>query len=297
MVGKEVPSGINQWINVPALLAVLFWGSTFLVVKLIVQDHLSPLSLAALRIVFGGLLLFAALMLTEKDWGVDIKDLPLLALIGLCGLVIFQIFFTLAVKYTTIGNVSVVVSTSPIIVAIIVMLTRVDTLRWRIAAGILLAFGGIALIAQREGLSFESGALLGDIFSLVAAIGWGIYGAGQTSLLRRYSPTKVMAYAAAFGTVFILPVTYQDLMNQNWGAISVPGWTLIVYYVVMSGYVATVLYSRGIRSWGPARTSMYSYLNPIFGIVSGVIFLGESMVAIQVVGTLAVFAGLALARR
>ncbi len=297
MVSQKATSGIGQWINIPALLATIFWGSTFVVVKLIVRDQISPLSLAVLRIFFGAMILFAVVMFMEKDWRVAKKDLPMLALLGLSGLAIFQAFFTASLQYTTASNSSVVLATSPIIVAIIVVVTRIDTLRWRIVAGIILAFGGVALVAQREGFNFENQALIGDILSLVAAIGWGVYGAGQTALLKRYSATKVMAYAAAFGTVFILPFTAQDLINQDWDAVSLAGWGLIVYYIVVSGYIATVLWSMGLRSWGPARTSMYSYLHPIFGILGGVIFLGESMVAIQIAGTIAVFAGLALARR
>ncbi|MDP2659892.1 MAG: EamA family transporter [Dehalococcoidia bacterium] len=294
---NPVPSGLGRWVNIPALLAVIFWGSTYVVIKVIMMDGLSPLSLAVLRVGFGAVLLFGALMITEKDWGVAVKDLPVLALLGLTGLAIFQIFFTVSLKYITASTASVLVSISPLIVAIVVILTRFDVLRWRTVAGILVAFGGVALVAQREEFSFGNEALVGDIFCLVSAVGWGIYVAIQIPLLRRYSTTKVMAYAAGFGTIFILPFTAGDLLTQDWGRISLPGWGLIVYYVVISGYVATVLWSRGIRNWGPARTSAYSYLNPIFGIVSGMIFLGEAMVPIQLVGTVAVFVGLALARR
>jgi len=290
-------TGLGRWINIPALLAVTFWGSTYVVIKLIMMESLSPLSLAVLRVGIGAALLFGVLMITEKDWSVALKDLPVLALLGLTGLAIFQIFFTVSLKYISAGTASVLVSISPLIVAIVVILTGFDVLRWRTVAGILVAFGGVALVAQREELSFGNEALIGDIFCLVSAVAWGIYVAVQIPLLRRYSTTKVMAYAAGFGTIFILPFTVGDLMTQNWGAISLPGWGLIVYYVVISGYVAMVLWSRGIRSWGPARASVYSYLNPIFGIVSGMIFLGEAMVPVQLVGTVAVFVGLGLARR
>lgn len=298
MVAGALYRRLGEWVNIPAFLAIAVWGSTYWVVKVLVRDDFSPLSLAAMRVVLGAAVLFLALLVMEKDWQVGKRDLPLLALLGLCGLVVFQVFFVEGLKYTTASNASAVMSTSPIFAAITVVLTRVDELRWRTVAGIILAFAGVALVTQKEGLSLgvESG-LLGETFSLLAAIGWGIFVAMQMPLLKRYSPLKVMTYATIFGSIFILPFTTSDLLAQDWGSVSPLGWALAIYYVIISGCVAMILYGRGVRNWGPAKTSAYSYLNPIFGIFSGVLFLGESMVPVQVVGILAVFVGLALARR
>lgn len=297
MVATTPRGRLGELVNIPALLAVALWGSTYLVIKIAVRDF-SPLTLAAMRVVLGAVVLFVALLIMEKDWKLDRKDLLVVAVLGLSGLAAFQIFFIEGLKHTTASNSSVVVSTSPIFAAIAVILTRVDELRWRTLAGILLAFGGVALVAQREGLSLgaESG-LLGDIFTLLSAMAWGIFVAVQTPLLRRHSPLKVMTYATIFGSVFVIPFTAPDLLAQDWGAVSLEGWGLAVYYIIISGFVATILWSRAIKSWGPARTSAYSYLNPIFGILSGVIFLEERLVAVQIVGTVAVFGGLALARK
>ena len=297
MVATAPRGRLGELVNIPALLAVALWGSTYLVIKIAVRDF-SPLTLAAMRVVLGAVVLFVALLIMEKDWKLDRKDLLVVAVLGLSGLAAFQIFFIEGLKHTTASNSSVVVSTSPIFAAIAVILTRVDELRWRTLAGILLAFGGVALVAQREGLSLgaESG-LLGDIFTLLSAMAWGIFVAVQTPLLRRHSPLKVMTYATIFGSVFVIPFTAPDLLAQDWGAVSLEGWGLAVYYIIISGFVATILWSRAIKSWGPARTSAYSYLNPIFGILSGVIFLEERLVAVQIVGTVAVFGGLALARK
>lgn len=298
MVAGNLQQRVAEWVNIPAFLAVALWGSTYVVIKIAVRDHFTPLNLAAMRLVLGAIVLFLILLILEKDWRIERKDIPMMALLGLTGLAAFQILFIEGLKYTTASNSSVVVSTSPIFAAITILITRVDNLRWRTAAGIVLAFGGVALVAQREGLRLgqESG-LLGDIFTLLAAISWGFFVAVQTPILRRHSPLKVMTYATIFGSVFVLPFTAGDLLAQDWGAVSLEGWGLGIYYVIASGVVATILWSRGIRNWGPAKTSVYSYLNPFFGIVSGMLFLGERLVAVQVVGTLAIFMGLALARK
>lgn len=297
MVATSLSGRAAQWVNIPAFLAVALWGSTYLSIKITVPEHFSALSLAGLRVVLGAAALFVILAIIEKDWKVEKSDLPLFAVLGVSGLAVFQIFFIEGLRYSTASNVSVVVATSPLFAAIVVALTRVDDLRLRTVAGTLLALTGIAFVSQR-GLDLGAeNRLLGDVFTLIAAIGWGIFVAVQMPLFKRYSPLKVMTWATIFGSVFILPFTWNDLAEEDWGAVSMAGWGLATYYVVISGVVATILWSRGIKNWGPAKTSVYSYLNPLFGILSGVLFLGERMAPVQVAGTLAVFIGLALARK
>ncbi len=298
MVTPSLHTRVGEWVNIPAFLAIALWGSTFVIVKVTVRDHLSPLSLAAMRVALSAAVLFVALWAVEKDWKVDRKDLPLLALLGFSGMALFQIFFIEGLKRTTAGNSSVVAATSSIFAVITVALFRVEDLRWKTIAGIILALSGVALVAQREGLSLgtESG-LLGDIFTLIAAMGWGVFVAVQMPLFKRYSPLKIMTWASIFGSIFILPFTGSTLLAEDWGSLSLTGWGLAIYYVIVSGFAATILWSRGVRNWGPSKTSVYSYLNPVFGILSGVVLLGERLVAVQIAGVLAVFVGLALARK
>lgn len=297
MATVTLRSRVAEWINISALISVALWGTTYVVVKIAVQNYLFPLSVAFSRSLLGALTLFLVLLFTEKDLKVARRDLPLLALLGIAGMTIFQIFFAEGLKYTTASNSSVVVGTSPIFVAIIVLLTRVDRLRWRTVFAIILAFAGVALVAQIGDMNFASGASRGDIFSLIAAVGWGIFGALQTPLFKRYSPLKITAYASAFGTLFMVPFAANDLVAQNWLAVPPQAWALLLYYGVASGFLATLLWSRAIRSWGPSKTSVYSYLNPVFGIISGVLILGEVLAPVQVVGMLGVFVGLVLARK
>lgn len=290
--------GIAQQVNLSALGAVVFAASNLLVIKLIFQDGLAPLALASLRVGLGAVTLFLVVMMTEKEWGVAKRDLPLLALVGLSGLAISQTTYIEALKHTTASNVAVLLSISPMVTVAIVVLTRADSLRWRAVAGIVLAFAGAALVAQKDGFDLRGGdGLLGDMLSIVSAIAWGVYLVLQAPLLQRYSLTKVMAYGMAFGMLFILPASIPDLAGQSWDRLSLQTWGLVAFYVFGSGLTITMLWGRANRDWGATKSNVYNYLHPVFGILVGMAFLGESMAAVQIAGTVAVLAGLALAQR
>ena len=61
--------------------------------------------------------------------------------------------------------------------------------------------------------------------------------------------------------------------------------------------ITNVLWFTAIDRVGPSRASLYANLQPFLGALFALLLLSEQMTALQVVGGLAIAAGIVLARR
>jgi drug/metabolite transporter (DMT)-like permease len=76
-------------------------------------------------------------------------------------------------------------------------------------------------------------------------------------------------------------------------AVLTPGiWATVVYAGVLSISVAYVLWNRGVRRIGNARTAVYSNLVPVVALLTAWAWLGERPSTLQVLGAAIILAGL-----
>ncbi|MBT8337561.1 MAG: DMT family transporter, partial [Gemmatimonadetes bacterium] len=72
-----------------------------------------------------------------------------------------------------------------------------------------------------------------------------------------------------------------------------PGiWGTVLYAGVLSISVAYVLWNRGVRRLGNARTAVYSNLVPVVALLAAWVGLGERPTGLQVLGAAVILAGL-----
>jgi drug/metabolite transporter (DMT)-like permease len=73
-----------------------------------------------------------------------------------------------------------------------------------------------------------------------------------------------------------------------------PGLLAMAYLTVFSSCLAYTAYSWLAKHTTPAMVGTYSYVNPAIAAVLGWWFLGEQLGAVQIVGVVVMFAGVAL---
>src|SRR5258707_14458544 len=81
------------------------------------------------------------------------RDLWTFIYLGFFGVAINQSCFTIGLRYTSISHSAVIVGMGPIYTLALAVLLRVEKATWRKAAGMAIAFGGIALLAFVKGIS------------------------------------------------------------------------------------------------------------------------------------------------
>jgi len=143
----------------------LVWGINFSVVKIALTD-LSPLSFNSIRFSLASLLLMTLLWIRERDLGFRREDISRLVLLGLIGNTIYQLLFINGIARTTAGNSSLILGTTPIFVALLSSVLRVEKIQRKIWYGVILSFIGILLISMGADKPQTTSAQswIGDIF-------------------------------------------------------------------------------------------------------------------------------------
>ena len=292
--GHERPKA-TALVEFPLLMAAILLGTNAVVVKYTVSA-IPPLPLVALRFVVAGLLLLGAVRLLRIGGGVGRKDLLAMVGVGVLGVGMMNVLFTLGVSLTSASETSLLLAAVPVwgmILGAVLGLER-PTLMGILGVG--LAFLGISVVVY-GGLGGSGSSLAGNLLVLGATVCWGSYTVLSLPLLKKYSPVVVAAYTMLFGGLATLPLAFPSFLSLNWDAIDVKVWVAVVYSTVLVAAFGFFAWQQGVSRIGANKVLVYQYLIILVGVGSGMVLLGERLGADKVIGGASMLFGVYLARR
>jgi drug/metabolite transporter (DMT)-like permease len=280
------------------LLMILIWGTNFSVVKVALRDF-PEIPFNATRLVVATAVFLAAIRwtrdvarprapLTRTDW------IQLLFL-GLVGTFLYQLCFVAGVRRTSVGNGSLIVGISPIVIALMSAVAgheRISLLRW---AGVFMALVGLYFVVG-QGVEFSPQTLRGDLLMLGGVVCWATYSVASQPILKRHAPLVVIGLTFSIGAACYVLMMVPTLMEVNWGGVSRFSWFLMAASALLALNLSYWIWYTGLKRLGGSRTSVYSYLTPIVAMIVAAIWLGEPISGNQVAGAAAIFAGLLITR-
>lgn len=265
-------------------------------VKYLLGD-LSPVNLILVRFITGSLLLFLLLFFLE-DVKVPPRDMWRLTLLGAVGVALYQFVFTFALKYTSAVNVGILINMSPIYGGFLSSLFGYEKFRKKTIFAILTGFAGVyVLMTKGDWNVLLRGDVTGNVLALFASLFWALYTILSKPLLERHSPLKVTAFSMAAGSVLLAFFVPSFFDAGELGRLSMTGWLIIVFSIVLSTVVAFFLWYRGVARIGASRTMIYQYCVPVFTALAAYFVLGETLHVSQLVGGLIIFVSVWMARR
>jgi drug/metabolite transporter (DMT)-like permease len=177
-------------------------------------------------------------------------------------------------------------------IATLVGIERLSGSFWVAAA---ISFAGVGAIAGGES-GKVSGALLGDLLALAGAVTWAAYSVTIAPLMRRYSPFRISALVLGIGWVPLALVSIPQLARQG---IDGFGWKMALafgYAVIGPLFLTNILWFTAIDRVGPSRASLFANLQPFFAVLFALLLLSEHLNRWEVVGGVAIAAGIGLER-
>ena len=280
--------------EVSLLLAVLFLGTNPVVVKVAVAE-IPPLPFVAMRFVLAGLVVLVFALILEPGARPVGRELLSMAGVGLLGVGMNNVAFTLGVSMTTASDTALIYAAVPIwgiLLGLALGLERPGL--WGIL-GVALAFTGVGVVVY-GGLG-GGASLQGDLLVVGATVCWGSYAVLSLPLLRRHSPLVVAAYTMLFGGLAALPVGLPGFLSARWAEVSVRAWEAVAYSTLLVAAFGFYAWQRGVSRAGANRVLVYQYLITLVGVASGVLLLGESLTVNKVIGGAIILLGVYLTRR
>lgn len=269
----------------PTLTSVSFlWGTSFAAAKIGMYE-LSPLNMVILRFSLASIIFSAILLMMRKNNIIDYKDIPKFIILGFLTITSYFYIQYTGLQYTTTINSALIIATSPIYIAILGAVIGWEVIDRKGIVGIALAFVGVSMIITNGKFSgiFDIKTLKGDLLLFCNAVVWSGFTLYGKSLLQKYRPFVAIAYIHIFGTILLIPLaftpnffTYIPLIIQiqsiSWSTIAAA-----LYLALLCSVYGYYIWYAGVERIGAVRTAVFSYLNPLFAIIAGVLILGENL--------------------
>lgn len=284
-------------IDLTMLLVVVIWGANFSIVKSSLTE-IPPLAFATLRFATASVILLVFMLWREGKRALpDRRTLWKLTWVGIIGNTIYQALFTYSLTLTTAANGSLIIATTPALVALAAALLRIERIRQVMAIGITLAIGGVALVVAERGLALSGRGLLGDLLMLGAAICWTIYTLGVRTLGQGLSSLAITTWTMITGVPGMVLVSLPDWSTVAWSEVSLQAWLGLAYATILALVLAYVLWNNSVRIAGSARTAIYGCAIPLVATMIAWPLIGEQPTWVQGIGGLLIISGVLLTRR
>jgi len=256
------------------LVVCVFWGSTYLAIKVGVTE-LPPFLFAGLRFFVAGVLLLS-IARTLGDPLPRKSDWKTLAVVGLLLLAGGNAFVVWSEQYVGSGIASIFVVTVAMWTALFdaIIPGGSSDLNWRIVAGLLLGFLGTLLLVGATPAEILAADKRGPIALTMASASWSL----GTVYAKRH-PTQASPYiGAAFqmivggGAVALLGTVLGEWPSWH---LSARGIGAIAYLVIFGSIVGYSAYSYALRHASATIVGTYAYVNPVIAVLLGWLLLHE----------------------
>jgi drug/metabolite transporter (DMT)-like permease len=279
-------------VDLMLLGTVLLWALNSTVTRYVLTHGFQPLAYATIRYAAATVLFWVFTWSRERSFRIVRRDLRYVAI---AATMIFanQLCFVYSVDKTSAATVTLFLGTTPIfigVVASVIGLERMGRGFW-IATSASLA--GVAFVASGSG-GF-SGHLFGDGLAVFTALTWAMYSVSITPLMRRYSPFRISSLVLASGWVPIAIVGLPQTTSQTFGFGTLM-WVCFAFAFVGPLFLTNILWFTAISKVGPSRASLFSNMQPAFGVVFALVLLGEHLTRWEVVGGVLIISAVVLER-
>ena len=266
------------------------WGGSFLFMRVAVPEF-GPVAVAALRVAGASILLVPLLVARGEASALAAHWRPI-AIVGVTNSALPFLGFAYAAQSIDAGVSAIFNSATPLFAAVIAWLWLADRMTGARVLGLVIGFAGVVGIALYKAGLHGGGTVPAILACLAATVCYGV----SPSLAKRHlSGVPPLAVAAGSQLSASALLAVPALLAWPAAAPTAKGWLLVAMLAFFCTGLAYILYFRLIANAGPANAVAVTYLVPIFAVVWGGLFLGETMTWPLVAGCAVVFLGTALA--
>ncbi len=281
------------------ILSTIFWAGAFIAAKLSVP-FIPPFTLTFLRFFIASIILYFVILYKEKHiYKLTKKDIPVFLFTGIVGMFGYHVLFFLSIKYTTAINSSIIGASNPIITTLLCIVFLKDKVTYKRLLGIALSFLGVFLTITNANISaiFSISFNKGDIFMVLAVTLWAIYSVYSKKVMPNYSPITLTFYSFLFCTIFLIPFVVYENPIKIINNIPYYSYIAVLYMSIFPSVIGYLVQQMSIKTIGPAKTSIFINLIPVFSIILSVIILGETVTTIKLFTTLLIIIGVYICQK
>lgn len=285
-----------------AIVPTLLWGTSFVAIRVLL-DEVSPFAAMTLRFAIGALGYLALLVWLHRG----VPALPRhrvgrLLVVAVGGSALNSIGVNFAVNVLGAGISSLVIMLVPVLTGVLAVFAGQETLSGRKVLGFLIALIGLTIVVLfgGPGASVSGAKVIGLLLMIAGALGFAVYNVHVKPLFVAYSPLEVTAYVGILASLGLVPFLFFPGIPGEVAAIgrlSPQGWLLALYLGLGSNILAYACWYWALGRLEATRVALFSYLIPIWGLLSAALLLRERVTGWLAVGVALVVAGIVVTNR
>ena len=287
--------------HLSVLGAYVIFGFNIIICKELTNTHLvSSLGLFCFRSV-GACLLFWLISLFLPREKVSFKDLCGIFVASMLGFLLTQLAYLESSKFTTPLDTSIITSTTPIFTMFIAAIALKEPITLKKAGGVTLSFIGVILLVLNTIGAHGNGITQSKPIGIVLMIGNCLFFASYLGIFRpliqRYHVVTFMKWIFLFSTVVAVPLDFKELTHLPLGEMNTSYWLQLGYIIVFATFIAYFLLPIGQKQLRPTVVSLYTYVQPLIGMVTAIILGMDRLTWQKIVAAIMVFTGAYLVNR
>ncbi len=272
------------------------WGPSFLFIKVALEGGMPPLSIAALRVGIAAIFLWIFIALRGIELPTSAKVYFHTAVIAIFSLALPFILINLAEQYIDSALAGIINGLTPIATTLLAhLLIHDEKLNRNRIIGITLGLIGFLLLLLPTLLTKE---IIADTLSIIgvgiAALSYAVGIIYGRMFLHTTRTLALPALQVSFAALYLIPIALFFDGIIPFAEISQSAWISVILLAFLGTACAFIVYFYVLQHYGAVALGTSVFLLPIFAIIFGVIFLGESLSWIIYAGTLLILSGMKL---
>jgi len=271
-----------------------FWGSSYLFIKIGVDNGLTPFTLVTLRLLVGAILLAVVVGASRESLPRDLRMYGKIAILALFAIALPFVLITIAEQHTPSALAATLTAPVPLFTVLFAAPMLGDRITAAKVVGVVVGLLGVAVLMGFDPSQIGQTDLTYQLVLVAAAVSYGFGAAFARKYVVGLRPmvpafievTTALVMVAICAFLFESPATTVATLPAD-----------AIFAVLWLGFfgsgLAYLAFFRLIGAWGATRTSMVAYLLPVWGIALGFLVLNEPIQSGLVLGTALIIAGIA----
>lgn len=299
MLDRVRPTVSSRTVDLACLGVVTVWGLNFVVMKRALQRFDLP-TFNVVRftgmVAIGWVLMVVNHRRRGHAYLPEPADRRRIAFAGGVGFFGYLYGFTVGLKYTSAFSSALLTGMSSLFVALLLWVTRVESLARRNVVALVCAFvGAVIFVVGRSNGQIEFKG--GDVIALGAAFLYASYLVINRPLTTKYPAASLTTWSMTVAYVVVLAVGGPYVKNQDWAALDARAWISMAWAITLPVFIAWTVWAWANGRVPVARPSLFLVFVPVVSGVAAWWALDEEVHVLQIVGLVLVVGALLLGRQ
>ena len=284
-----------RWSSVLLLLPVMFWGVSYIAIKVVLRE-LEPVEMIAVRFLLATPVRFVIIKLKRlSPWP---KAMP--GKLVIAAGVVFLHFWVMAtgMKETSASNTAWILTTAPIFIALLSWAYLKEPFTGRQWLGLLLAASGVLFLTYNgDPANLQWIHSRGDVIVLGSCVTWAFYTVGVREITTRVHPLVATFCMTGIAGLVFVPYTLLSSGYERFLHLQPVTVISLVFLGIFCLAIAFWLWSEGLARAKAAEVGIWLYVEPLVTVVAAAVLIHEPITLWLALGAVLISAGVYVAER